>query len=658
LGRSVSLLVNKFNRDMSTTYRADIDGLRAVSVLAVLLYHLGITAVPGGFVGVDVFFVISGFLITQILRREVVAGTFTVAGFYERRIRRIFPAMLAVLLATLVTGYFIVWPGDFLTLGRSSLYAVFGAANLYFYWHTGYFDPSAHLQPLLHFWSLAVEEQFYLVWPALVYLAARPRVTSSCRLLATVAAVILVSLLAAAIQVYRDPTAAFYLSHLRAWELAIGAAVAVLPSLPAARALRESAAALGLGLVAYGIFGLTEHVPFPGLNALPPTLGAALLIWSGAGDATLIGRALSWRPAVRLGLISYSLYLWHWPIIVFYKRLTSDAAPAPMAALGLAALSIVLATLSWRFVERPFRSRSGLVRTRRGVFGSAVVATACVVAAAGVVVQYNGFSSRLDGQLAKVLAYNTYYPTKEFRIGKCFLEPTNTVADFDVAECMAPAGPKAVLIWGDSTVAQYYWGLREPMRQAGHALWQMTASSCPPMLGKEIPERPQCKAINDFVMQQVERTKPYAVVLGAAWYLDLPSLAQLQETIRRIRATGARVIVMGDVPRFHDRVPNIEAKRIREGSHDTTMDIRWNSLLTQARGILQNWIQQQPGVTYVPTIDVLCPAEKCRIVTDDGLPMYYDVIHLTDVGTEAVGPRLAPAILAGIDGGPRAGLAP
>jgi peptidoglycan/LPS O-acetylase OafA/YrhL len=635
------------------TYRPDIDGLRAVSVLAVLVYHLGVAGVPGGFVGVDVFFVISGYLITLILHREVLVGTFTVAGFYERRIRRIFPAMLAVLLATLVAGYFILWPGDFLALAHSALYGVFGAANLYFYWHTGYFDPAAHLQPLLHFWSLAVEEQFYVVWPGLVWLAAR---RGRRTLLTVVGVVIIASLTAAAIQVHRNPTAAFYLPHLRAWELAIGAAVAVMPGLPAAQWLREGVAALGVALIAYGIFGLTQHMPFPGLNALPPTLGAALLIWSGAGAPTAVGRALSWSPMIFIGWISYSLYLWHWPVIVLYKRLTSDAAPSPLAALGLALLSIVLAALSWRFVERPFRNKDGALRTRRAVFGSAIAATACVVVAGGVVVQYRGFEGRLDAQLAKVLAYNRYYPTKEFRIGKCFLEPTNTVADFDVAECMAPAGPKPILLWGDSTVAQYYWGLREPMRQAGHALWQMTASSCPPMLGKEIPERAQCKVINDFVIHQVERTKPYAVILGAAWYLDLPSLAQLQETIRRIRATGARVIVMGDVPRFPDRVPNLEAKRIREGIHADTVDIRWNVLLTHSRVALRNWIHQQPGVTYVPTIDVLCPGEQCRIVTDAGLPMYYDVIHLTDVGAEAVGPPLAAAILAGIDGGARAAL--
>lgn len=634
------------------TYRPDIDGLRAVSVLSVLLFHFGLTRFSGGFVGVDMFFVISGFLITKILHRETLDGTFSLAAFYERRIKRIFPAMLAVLVATLAAGALILWPADFAGLARSAMFSVAGAANLYFYWHTGYFDLAAHMQPLLHFWSLAVEEQFYVVWPAIIYFGTSRTAGTNRRIAAVVAAVIVVSLAAAVVQVPRNPSAAFYLPHLRAWELALGALLTFVPAGAAWRRSRELAAALGLALIAYSVFTLTERDAFPGLNAVPPTLGAALFIWAGAGGLTLIGRALAVAPVRFIGLISYSLYLWHWPIIVFYRQITGREHPPGAHIAALTVGAIVLAALTWRYVEQPFRKRGGVFGRRRVVFTAGIGAALCVMATAGVVVRADGFQGRLDAQVSKVLAYTHYYPKKEFRVGQCFQEPGGTAADFDRAECIPAPGQKSVMLWGDSTVAQYYWGIKEPLKAAGYAVGQITASSCPPLLGKVVNDRPNCKAINDFAIEQIQAARPTIVVLGAMWPLDAASYAQFQDTVARIQSAGSQVVVMGNVPRFPDRVPTLLAARMSAaGSHADmgVYDIAKDGDLLFSNQILADWVAKQPGARFVSPVGELCPGGMCPILSADGLPFYYDGVHLTDVGAVQAGAILGPRLITGVN---------
>ena len=296
-------------------YRPDIDGLRAIAVLSVLAYHLRINMFRGGFVGVDVFFVISGYLISAIILKDIAAGTFSIVSFYERRVRRIFPALIALFVGTTLLAYFFFLPTELIGFAKSLLAALFSVSNFYFWRHSGYFSAPVDTKPLIHTWSLAVEEQFYIFLPIFLFLAHRffPR-----RLRTSIVVIALGSFVLSAVGAYRDPTAAFYLPHTRAWELLLGVLIS-LDVFPAIRGpvLRNVSTICGLGLISAAVFGFSAYTPFPGIAALLPCVGAALIIAAGRSGNSLVGRMLSLKPMVFIGLISYSLYLWHWPIIVF-----------------------------------------------------------------------------------------------------------------------------------------------------------------------------------------------------------------------------------------------------------------------------------------------------------------------------------------------------
>lgn len=346
-------------------YRPDIDGLRAIAVMSVIAFHAGMNRASGGYVGVDVFFVISGCLISSIVFSEIAASHFSVIGFYERRIRRIFPALFAMLAICGVFAMVYLLPTELVAYCKSMLAATFSMSNLYFWKHSGYFD-SPTSQPLLHTWSLAVEEQFYISFPLFLVVVRKffPK-----RLRASVISLFFASLITSAIVVSRSEETAFYMPFTRAWELLLGTllSLSVLPRLQSAR-LRNLAALAGIAMITFSVVGYTQQTLFPGFSALVPCVGSALIIWAGEGGSSLVGAVLSWRPVVFVGLISYSFYLWHYPVIISRQMgiLTGISAvtswhssallsPHRFDVLLEVALSFVLAVLSWRFVERPFR---------------------------------------------------------------------------------------------------------------------------------------------------------------------------------------------------------------------------------------------------------------------------------------------------------------
>lgn len=333
---------------VSADYRADVDGLRTVAVMAVILFHFGL-GVQGGFVGVDVFFVVSGFVITLLLRRQISGGEFTVSAFYARRARRILPALLTVVVSSLVIGNWLLLPGDYADLGRSAAYSAIGLANAYFYLNTGYFDQAAELQPLLHLWSLGVEEQFYLVWPILLLAAFR---FGRAAVIAMISIVAAASFAVAVEKVSSDPAAAFYLPFGRAWELALGSLAAMSPQVQR-RWLAEIMTLIGLVLIATSAFLLTPEVPFPGLAAIPPCLGALLIVWPKIGNS--LGAILGSAIMVAIGKRSYSIYLWHWPLFVFYRHYSNgNTLEIPQIAALLFA-TMALAWLTYWAVEMPAR---------------------------------------------------------------------------------------------------------------------------------------------------------------------------------------------------------------------------------------------------------------------------------------------------------------
>ncbi len=373
--------------------RRDIDGLRALAVIPVVLFHFGL-GLSGGFVGVDVFFVISGYLITSIIFREINAGRFSFADFWARRARRIMPALSVVLLATLAVGWFIMPASDYSQLGRAVRYQAMFISNILFMRQDGYFNPASDFKPLLHTWSLSVEEQYYIFFPLLMVLLTR--YLRHWRLM--LAGLLLVSFSLNVWMIEREPDAAFFLLPMRAWELLCGAMLAVLPvsKRSFAPAIYQAVSLAGLAMVLFAILTFDRTTQFPGWAALMPVLGATAMLWANGQTPTLVGRLLSTRPMVGVGLISYSLYLWHWPIFVYANAASVDGMQAREALMWVA-LSVALGWLSWRFVELPFREKRWLSGRKPVLVGGLV--SMLVIALAGQAIRSaDGVPSRLSGQ--------------------------------------------------------------------------------------------------------------------------------------------------------------------------------------------------------------------------------------------------------------------
>ena len=379
-------------------YRPDIDGLRALAVAAVILFHIGVDDLPGGFIGVDVFFVISGYLITRLIVEHLHERRFSFWDFYARRTRRIFPALFVMILAVLVMGYFVLTPGEYADLGKSAVFSSAFLANVYFWLNTGYFDALAETMPLLHIWSIGVEEQFYVIWPlTLVLLWHHSRLGKKATLTATAIATALLAILCIVWTAY-DSKSAFYLPFTRLWEFTLGAGMLAIPTLKAR--LAHPLSILGLIAIGYAAVTFTAELPYPGAYAILPCLGTAALI--ATGKSGVANRALSVWPAVFLGKISYSLYLWHWPVIVFYAHITGDRphSAAEQAVIVVAAMAI--ATTSWYFVEQPARRRREQPRLHV-LYGA--MAAASVACFSFLIAASQGFPGRLPPEVRALSNY-------------------------------------------------------------------------------------------------------------------------------------------------------------------------------------------------------------------------------------------------------------
>ncbi len=418
-------------------YRPDIDGLRAVAVLPVLFYHLGISLTPGGFVGVDIFFVISGYLITGLISAEMHEGTYSIRNFYVRRARRIFPALFFMCAVTALFVLLFCLPSDAKRFSSSLAAATLFGSNVYFYLTADYFGAAAETQPLLHTWSLAVEEQFYIVFPLILLLVRRYFGQRERQVMVVLA---LLSLALSIWLVRTDQAGAFYLLHSRAWELLLGALLA-LGTFPAIRSrlLAGALGILGLALIAGSVLLYREAMPFPGLAALAPCIGAALLIHTGKDASLLSARALSLAPVRFIGLISYSLYLWHWPIDVIARYFAFWYGWDPdlkLHKLALLALSFGAAILSWHYVERPFRQRPYRLGST-AILSASAATMALLVIAAGVVYPLSQRFWQMPERAERVLATLDYRPTNAKRA--CFLGPkTNDFHFFNQARLPRP----------------------------------------------------------------------------------------------------------------------------------------------------------------------------------------------------------------------------
>lgn len=547
----------------SIAYRPHIDGLRGVAVLAVVWFHAFPDSLPGGFVGVDVFFVISGFLISSILYREVGESgwpvTRVIGRFYARRIRRIFPALVLVLTATLLIGLHVLLPSELMRLARQTLASAGFFQNFFLADRVGYFDSAAESNPLLHLWSLAIEEQFYLVWPFLVWVAFRSGLKAL-----PVAVFFAAGSFSWSLRKYAGTEAeAFFLPQIRIWELllgAIAAAVVRAPSEPggdgrtagdrdgfwARRGLADNlTAGAGLLLVVAGILTIEYDENFTDRGALLPTLGAVGIVAS-TGSAWCNRVLLSTRPLVWIGLISYPLYLWHWPLLAF-ARIGSAEPLSVSNCLLVLAVSLVLSWLTYRFVERPLRHRAPTKRLLIGWCG----ALAGVCLASYGFLQAKGFPGRFPPLISAISTFE-YDHAAATRLGTYFLMGDRDEKAFKVDPNEILPGKPTLYLWGDSHAACLYSGFKEVYGPT-HNVVQRTAAKTPPFVPEFFNAGVE-QQINRHILELIVRDQPEVVVVDANW--ESYDWRKIEATILALKAARIQtIIIVGPVPQWPGGLP-------------------------------------------------------------------------------------------------------
>jgi peptidoglycan/LPS O-acetylase OafA/YrhL len=535
-------------------HRFDIDGLRGIAVLSVIFYHFNITWFSGGFVGVDIFFVISGFVIAGSILDDLRAGKFSIATFYFRRIRRIVPAFAALVVVTSIAASAILLSPDLVDYSRSVISANLFASNIYFWKSSGYFAAEAHTKPLLHTWSLAVEEQFYFFAPVLFLLVYR---FGRKHWPWFMVPLLVLSLALSIAAVFVGPTAGFFLLPTRAWELLLGAAIAF-GRRPVLRPwLWEIAAGFGLLLILFGVFFLDTTDPFPGWNALFPCVGTALVILAAVGLKNDQGmpwanRVLAAQPLVWVGLISYSLYLIHWPISAFTQyRLLREPTLTEAALMTVA--SIVLAWLSWRYVEQPFRQLREQKRSAVLCGGVAVFGIGIAIGALGVLLK--GLPQRFPDFVERQIP-----GVEDWGGDQCFNQDSTHPTPWTADACTRIRGSKGrILVWGDSFAAQYMPGILRNAHLIDANVLQYTFAGCPPILAYFSYARVGCSVFNRKVPSIVQDLKIDTVVLAARWTATpFRNIDELPETVAQLKAIAARVYVIGQSPEFEADVQHID----------------------------------------------------------------------------------------------------
>ena len=616
----------------SSQYRPDIDGLRAIAVMLVVNFHAFPEAIPGGFIGVDVFFVISGFLITGIIVRELDQQRFSLLGFYQRRIRRIFPALIVVLSVALALGWLWMLPSAYAQLSGDVVASAAFFANFALLWQSGYFDIESARKPLLHLWSLGIEEQFYLVWPLILILGARLR-------LSLLSGAVIIGLASFALNVAligSNPVATFYLPFTRVWELLTGAALACGWSRFSQTSTASNwRAAIGLALIAAAAAVLDTGRAFPGWWAVLPVAGSALLL--SAPAAWICRTLLTSRPLVWVGLISYPLYLWHWPLLVFFGFI--KFAPLTLLERGLiVGLSLALSWLTYRFVELPFR----FGRPSRFKIAGLCAGMVLTAVAGGVVVQGRGFDFRLPSEIRAMANVTTQ--SAQWRVDECLLDLSHKMSFAD--SCVDRDRRPLILVWGDSTAGALLPGLRKAQQTRSFGIAQFTANSCVPALNADVAGTPNCRAINDKILSLARQIRPDVVLLHSTWdrYLD-----NVAETVVALKAqTGARVVVLGSVPWWKRGLPNEVLRHFM--LHHGLIPERSNRAEVDKSGATLRAKLVPLGAEYISVWDAMCNADGCLTRIGDSVRdiSASDQVHLTEKGSEF----LIEAIIGRLLGGP------
>jgi peptidoglycan/LPS O-acetylase OafA/YrhL len=648
-------------------YRPDIDGLRAVAVLLVLLFHVGL-GFPGGFVGVDIFFVISGFLITGLILKEQRAEKFLLSHFWIRRIRRILPASIVVVIATLLAGGLLLTPHDYKDLAESTIYQQLMLSNVYFWQDVGYFKGPAELKPLLHTWSLAVEEQFYLGYPFLLVFLRR---WTRAKTLWMLIALALFSFVLSEWGTQNSPSAAFYLLPTRAWELLLGGLICFAP--PPTRMSQWQAHAMGglgvAGIVVSSCF-YDATTRFPGSAALLPCVGAALLIYVNSKELNWTGKLLAWKPMVFIGLLSYSLYLWHWPILAYCKYSMPGTDLSVTVGVLVLVASFALAYLSWRFVERPFRQPKEIARVRRSL---SVIAGAALLTMFFSIVVYSssGLPSRFSQQVLACIDDETWNGFSLLVGEEEFFEGgLSRVGDTE------SAGEPSFFVWGDSHAMMCAEVIDDAGKSAGQPVVVGSTAGTPPVpglwRGRDPNSRKLRERVNQEILEAVMRPNITDVVLVARWsayvegYSDSDlsheksdkewdeflvvdeastavspeeSVAALERGLikltKQLQDAGKTVWILKQPPEMHQPIATYLLRSLRFGVPLRIDEVdRDDHFARQGRvnAMIDRLAHQ--GVNIIDLTDQFFDAEGHAVPILDGRALYRDDDHLSRTGAQ------------------------
>lgn len=638
-------------------YRPEIDGLRAIAVLSVIFFHAGFKLFNGGYVGVDVFFVISGYLITTLILIEKEAGKFTIANFYERRIRRILPALTVLMLAVLPFAYFWMLPGQLEEFSQSLVAVSLFFSNVLFWQQTGYFETATELKPLLHTWSLAVEEQYYLFFPLFINITWR---LGKRIMLIALALLGLASLLMAQWASQSYPDLAFYLIPTRLWEILIGSLVAfyllgrnqdVSTKQNSTFLAEQIFSILGLALILFSIIFFDENTPYPSFYTLAPTMGTALLILFGS-ENTLSGALLSNKFLTGIGAISYSAYLWHQPLFAFAK-LTSFEAPSNWLMLELSTLSLALAYLSWKYIESPFRDKARYSRTR--IFQYAAVVTIFIASIGTAGYLKKGFGARIA---PNGMTFAELGQTTQGVVGL-----SANCDSFEVLKKCRTSGKPEILVWGDSFAMQLVPGILASNPDV--KMIQRTKTACGPVIGlAQINSRysPKwgdgCIRFNESVIEWLKsNSSVHYAVLGSPFvqYFSennkllvngkiIPMdktvvLSSFEETLKTLSDMGIRPVVFAPPPSVNEDIGNCLVRNAFYGGDEFDCRVKVSEYKEVKKEILDFLavIERKYRVIYMS--DYLCDDVYCSTELD-GVFIYGDRAHLSTAGSTYLGKKM------------------
>jgi len=603
------MVINKF--------RWDIQGLRAIAVLSVVLFHISPEHLPGGYIGVDMFFVISGYLIMGQIWRELGSSSFSFVSFYSRRVKRLFPALMIMIVVSSFFAWVLLLPGEFSDFCQSVISSLIYVSNFWFYTESGYFDSGLQNAPLLHTWSLSVEEQFYIFAPIVLAFCYRKQI----KILPVLLGIAFVSLVLSEILLQTDSSFSFYASPSRFWQFLAGGILSIhFSECNLKRVVRESVSIFSiLTLLMYMLF--VSESDFPGIKAIFPTLATAAIIYA-CKPQDWTYKALSSPVAKFFGNISYSLYLWHWPVIVFYKLSTGlFSAEHKIIVLGV---SVLFGYISYRLVENPFKNITVKQRSSKPLIFSMV--TTCLF----VFVAYQLPQQNLKKYTKEQVSYESYlkYPAKEFRNGECFTTTkSNNFKYFNQEKCITASPDKYnIILIGDSHAAHWYAAINESL-VSNASLTQVTSSGCRPFVNPKGEKR--CTDLVSWAYSSLlEKYRFDKIILSAKWQKG--DGKKLEATINHLKQYTKDIVILGPIVEYDIDLPRLLAQSNEESEimvHSRYKEInRINQELFKSTG--------SNGAKYVSVLDVVCPSEKSCITVNDGAPIQFDYGHLTYDGAK------------------------